>query len=148
MRFFKIVLAAIILVLGAGCAATGQKYSEMATSIPSLAADKGRIFFYRSDTMFGAAMTSDIRLNDRVVGRSERGSFFFVDEVPGNMIVSTVTEVEKQLTFKLAAGETKFVKTSVSFGVLVGRINSELTNSTEAKAEITGLAYTGAPLKK
>jgi hypothetical protein len=98
--------------------------------------------------MFGAAMTSDIRLNDRVVGRSERGSFFFVDEVPGNMIVSTVTEVEKQLTFKLAAGETKFVKTSVSFGVLVGRINSELTNSTEAKAEITGLAYTGAPLKK
>ena len=148
MRFFKVALVAIILVLGAGCAATGPKYSDVAASIPAVPANKGRIFFFRSDTMLGAAVTSDIRLNGKVVGKSERASFFFVDENPGNMTVATSTEVEKQLTFKLVAGETKYVKTSVSFGVLVGRINSELANSTEAKAEITGLAYTGAPLKK
>ena len=64
------------------------------------------------------------------------------------MTVMTSTEVEKQLTFKLAAGETKYVRTTVSFGVLVGRINSALVNGSEAKAEIEGLAYTGVPLKK
>ena len=46
------------------------------------------------------------------------------------------------------AGETKYVKTAVSFGVLVGRINSELVNAIEAKTEITGLAYTGTPITK
>lgn len=148
MRLVKIALIAITLALGAGCAATGPKYSEMAASIPSLAADKGRIYFFRPDTMLGAAVTSDIRLNGKVIGKSERGSFFFVDEAPGNMTVSTSTETEKQLTFKLATGETKYVKTTVSFGVLVGRINSELVSGTEAKAEIAGLAYTGTLMRK
>lgn len=148
MRFFKVIFLAVIVFLGAGCAATGPKYSDIASTIPSLAANKGRVFFFRPDTMLGAAITSDIRVNGNVVGKSERGSFFFVDQAPGNITVSTSTEVEKQLTFTLAAGETKYVKTTVSFGVLVGRINSALVNSTEAKAEIAGLAYTGTPLKK
>mgnify|MGYP000657415371 CR=1 FL=1 len=148
MRFFKTIFLAVIVFLGAGCAATGPKYSDIASTIPSLAANKGRVFFFRPDTMLGAAITSDIRVNGNVVGKSERGSFFFVDQVPGNITVSTSTEVEKQLTFTLAAGETKYVKTTVSFGVLVGRINSALVNSTEAKTEIAGLAYTGTPLKK
>lgn len=148
MRFFKVALIAVMLFLGVGCAATGPKYSDIASTIPSLSGNKGRIFFFRPDTMLGAAITSDIRLNGKVVGRSERGSFFFADEAPGNMTVMTSTEVEKQLTFKLAAGETKYVRTTVSFGVLVGRINSALVNGSEAKAEIEGLAYTGVPLKK
>ena len=148
MRFFKVALIAVMLFLGVGCAATGPKYSDIASTIPSLSGNKGRIFFFRPDTMLGAAVTSDIRLNGKVVGRSERGSFFFADEAPGSMTVMTSTEVEKQLTFKLAAGETKYVRTTVSFGVLVGRINSALVNGSEAKAEIEGLAYTGVPLKK
>jgi len=148
MKFIKAVAIAAIVLLGAGCAATGPKYSEVASTIPTLSSGKGRIYFYRPDTMLGAAITSDIRLNGSVVGKSERGSFFFVDSAPGNMTVLTSTEVEKQLTFTLAQGETKFVKTTVSFGVLVGRINSELVSSSVAKGELTGLAYTGTPLKK
>lgn len=148
MRLFKLALTMIVVVLASGCAATGPKYSDIAASIPPLLSDKGRIYFFRPDTIFGAAITSDIRLNGKVVGRSERGSFFFRDENPGNMTVATSTEVEKQLTFKLAAGETKYVKTSVSMGVLVGRINSELVNGAEAKPVVAELAYIGEPITK
>lgn len=148
MRAAKSILTLIAIVLITGCAATGPLYSEIAPSIPPVSGDKGRIYFYRSSTMLGGAITSDIRLNDRVVGRSVRGSFFFVDEAPGNYTVSTATEVERQLTLTLAAGETKDVQTSVSFGVLVGRINSILASPNDAIAEIAELRYTGAPLKK
>ncbi|MDH3514514.1 MAG: DUF2846 domain-containing protein [Gammaproteobacteria bacterium] len=147
MRNFKVVLLAVVMLLGTGCAATGPKYTDVAASIPPLASTQGRVYFFRPDTVFGAAVTSDIHLNGKIVGRSERGSFFFVDEAPGNMTVATSTEVEKQLTFTLAAGETKYVKTSVSFGVVVGRINPELVNSAEGKAALEGLAYTGTALK-
>jgi hypothetical protein len=116
----------------------------VAASIPPIASGKGRVFFYRLDTMLGAAVTSDITLNGRVVGRSERGSFFFVDQAPGNMTVLTSTETEKSLTFTLGQGERKFVRTSVSIGVLVGRIQPELVSASEAKAEIAELAYTGS----
>lgn len=148
MRIVKSVLTLLALVLITGCAATGPRYSEIAPSIPSISGDKGRVYFFRADTMLGAAVTSDIRLNNRVVGKSERGSFFYVDEAPGNCTVSTATEVERQLTFTLSAGETKYVRTSVSMGVLVGRVNSILASPNDAKAEIANLHYTGAPLKK
>ena len=148
MRIVKSVLTLLAIVVVVGCAATGPRLSEIAASIPPVPADKGRIYFFRGTTMLGAAVTSDIRLNDRVVGVSQRSSFFYVDEVPGNYTVSTTTEVERQLTFALSAGETKYVRTSVSFGVLVGRVNSILENPQIATAEIANLSYTGAALKK
>lgn len=148
MRAVKIMIAAIVFALLTGCAATGPLYSDISASIPPVPAGKGRIYFYRSDTMFGAAITSDISLNGKVVGRSERASVFYVDQAPGNCVVSTSTEVEKQLTFTLAAAETRYVHTSVSMGVLVGRINAKLVNAAEAKSEIASLHYIGAQAQK
>lgn len=147
MRVIKVMIAAIVVSILVGCAATGPLYSEISATIAPVPSDKGRIFFYRSDTMVGAAITSDIKLNDKVVGRSERASFFYVDQAPGNCVVSTSTEVERQLTFTLAPGETRYVHTSVSLGVLVGRINSRLENAADAKAEIANLHYIGDPAR-
>jgi hypothetical protein len=147
MRIAKVAALAIALVVISGCAATGPLYTEVAASFPAVPKDKGRIYFFRPDTMFGAAITSDIHLNGRVVGKSERASFFYVDEKPGKCTVATSTEVEKQLTFTLARGETRYVKTSVSFGALVGRINPKLVGATEAKTEIVELHYTGGQKK-
>ncbi len=147
MRGIRALFAVGLLSLLAACAATGPLYKEVAASIPPVPANKARIYFYRPDTMFGAAITSDITLNGRVVGRSERGSFFYVDETPGKCLVSTSTEVEKQLTFTAAAGETRYVRTSVSFGVLVGRINAELVNTETGKSEIVELHHTGIAKK-
>jgi len=147
MRVVKTVLALVAVALITGCAASGPKYTEIAASIPPVPANKGRVYFYRADTMFGAAVTSDISLNGKVVGKSERGSFLFADENPGKCTVATSTEVEKQLTFMLAPGETKYVETSVSMGVMVGRISPQLVGAEQARNEISsGLAYTGAPL--
>jgi hypothetical protein len=141
-------LALSVVVLMTGCAAVGPKHAEIATSIPAVEAGKGRIMFYRPNTVLGAAITADIRLNGNVVGRSERGSFFWVDQAPCDCIVATSTEVERQLTFKLGAGETRFVKTSVSMGLMVGRINPELVNSEEWNKDLPELSYTGTPLKR
>lgn len=145
MRAIKTVLLSCALLSLFGCAASGPLYRDVAASIPPVPAGKGRIYFYRPDTMLGAAVTAEIRLNDRVVGRSERGSFFFVDSNPGNYSVATSTEVERRLTFTLAAGETRYVKTSISFGALVGRINPELSGAAVGKSDIMELHYTGSP---
>lgn len=148
MHVTKAVIAIIVFSVLTGCAATGPLYSDMSASIPTLPANKGRIYFYRSDTALGAAVTSDISLNGKVVGKSERASVFYVDQTPGNCVVSTSTEVEKQLTFTLAANETRYVHTSVSLGVFVGRINAKLVNAAEAKSEIASLHFTGGQAQK
>ncbi|ROZ63177.1 DUF2846 domain-containing protein [Ramlibacter sp. WS9] len=135
-------LAAIAAVLG-GCAASGAKYQEVASSMPSLKPGEGRIYFLRSSSIVGAAIQPDIRLNGQVVGVSKPGGFFYVDRSAGTYAAATSTEVEKSASFALAAGETKYLRTTPSIGVLVGRIVVEIESPEKARAELPSLSYTG-----
>src|SRR3990172_903452 len=131
-----------VFALLAGCAATGVKYTEMKASVPALKPGEGRIYFYRSASMVGAAIQPEIKLNGVTVGSSVPGGVFFVDRPAGNYEASAATEVERKLTFTLATGETKYVRTYPSFGVMVGRINFELLNAAVAEAQLAPLSHT------
>lgn len=141
----RIALAALAAAatLVAGCA-SGPKFADVAKSISPIKPGEGRIYFFRSDSMLGAAIQPDIRLNNVVVGSSKPGAFFYVDRPAGTYLAAASTETEKTLSFALAAGETKYVRSSPSFGVLVGRINLELEDPKKAQAEIETLSFTGA----
>ena len=135
-----ITLAAVLMT---GCA-TGPKYAEVAQSIPTLKAEQGRIYFLRSSSIVGAAVQPEIRLNNDVVGKSQPGGFFYVDRPAGQYIAATSTETEKTLSFSLDVGEVKYVRTSPSFGLLVGRMVPTLESAEVAQKELPGLSYTGA----
>lgn len=145
--FLKLSMAASVLLLAAGCA-TGIKHEQMASSMPSLKSGEGRIYFFRSGSMFGAAVQPDIRLNGHVVGQSKPGGFFYLDRPAGNYVATTSTETEKSLTFTLQPGETKYVRSSPGFGLVVGRIILELETPEKAKAELGSLSYTGTVAAK
>lgn len=137
----------LLLVSGAaliatGCA-SGPQYKEMASSIPTLGADHGRIYFFRSSSVLGAGIQPDIKLNGAVVGESKPGGFFYIDEPAGQYTVSTETETEKTLSFALNTGETKYIRTSISMGILVGHVAPSLETPENATKEIEGLKYTG-----
>jgi hypothetical protein len=82
------------------------------------------------------------------VGDSKPGGFFFVDLPPGNVEVSTTTEVEKKATFTLERGQTRYVRTSPSFGILVGRIVPELVDTATGESELREMSYIGKPLTR
>ncbi|MBW9106419.1 DUF2846 domain-containing protein [Paraburkholderia phenoliruptrix] len=139
-----LVGSAFVALVASGCA-SGPQYKEVASSIPTLKEAQGRIYFYRSNSMFGAALQPTINLNGTPVGKSQAGGFFYVDEPAGQYVVSTATETEKTVSFKLDAGETKYVKTSVGFGLLVGRIIPSLESADEAAKNLEDLHYVANP---
>jgi hypothetical protein len=152
MKKTTLKFAAAAAVVGvafalSGCA-TGVKFQEMADSIPSLPKDQGRIYFFRSSSMMGAALQPEVRLNGEVVGQSKPGGFFYVDRPAGTYVAATATETEKTASFALQAGETKYLRTSVSFGLVVGRVVVELETPEKAKAELSSLSYTGTATGK
>ncbi|SOY43668.1 DUF2846 domain-containing protein [Cupriavidus taiwanensis] len=130
----------------AGCA-SGVKHADMEASIPTLKQGDGRVYFLRSASMFGAAIQPDLRLNNEVVGESKPGGFFFVDRPAGKYVASASTETEKTLSFVLDAGETKYVRSSPSMGLMVGRVVLELETPEKAKADLASLSYTGDVVK-
>lgn len=100
------------------------------------------MYFLRSASMFGAAIQPDLRLNGQVVGESKPGGFFFVDRPAGKYVASAATETEKTLSFALDGGETKYVRSSPSVGLMVGRVVLELETPDKAKEELSSLSYT------
>jgi hypothetical protein len=138
------LFAAVLVV--AGCA-SGPKYSELAAKMPSIKSGEGRIYFYRESSMMGAAVQPDIRLNGTVVGASKPGGYFYVDRPAGSYVAAASTETEKTASFTLDAGETKYLKSAPSFGLVVGRIVITLESADKAKAELASLSNTGATAK-
>ena len=141
----RIVLTALVLVgaLLTGCA-SGPRFSEVSSSILPIPAAEGRIYFFRSSSMMGAAIQPDIHLNGQVVGSSKPGGFFYLDRPAGTYTASTTTEVEKTTTFTLAVGETRYLRTSISMGLLVGHVAVEVEEPQKAMAEIQTLSLTGS----
>ena len=141
MKSKQICIFAFFLILLGGCAATGEKYSTLKESIEPLSAGMGRVIFYRDNNILGFAVTSDLYMNGENVGRSELGSFFYVDHEAGNIEVTATTETKKKLTFTLEEGETKYVRTTVGFGLVVGRIIPTLVSKEEGENALPDLAY-------
>jgi hypothetical protein len=135
------LMVVVIATVIAGCA-SGPKYAEMKDKIPALKAGEGRVYVYR-DSLLGAALTPSVYLNGKEVGISRANGFFYIDQPVGEYKLSASTEVERSVSFALAAGETKFVKVSISLGLIAGRPNFELVNAVGGQTAIEGLAYTG-----
>jgi hypothetical protein len=93
--------------------------------------------------LFIAAIALVAGLNNEVVGRSVPGGFSYVDRPPGKYAATTATEVENAVTFQLAAGETKYIKTTVTPGVLVGHVTPTLEFPEQGQSDISRLRYVG-----
>ncbi len=91
MKKCRYILVACMLALLGACA-SGPKYNEVQSAIPTIPADQGRIYVYRSASMLGGAIQPSVMLNGEKVGDSKPGGFFFVDRAPGNFEVLTSSE--------------------------------------------------------
>ena len=141
LTLFVTVLAAALF--GVGCVASGQKYSEYSSQIADLDPESSRIFFYRKNNFFGSGVQPQIKLNGKVVGKSQPNGFFYVDAEPGDQQVSAKTEVEKTLIISLSKGQVEYVRSSPALGLLIGRINFQIVEEAKALNEMQHLRYTG-----
>jgi hypothetical protein len=127
----------------AGCAASGPRFAEQESRTPTIGAEQGRVYFYRTNSMLGAAMQPQVSLDGAAVGKSQPGGYFYVDTTAGSHEAATSTEVSNKLSFVVDKGETKYVRTKVSMGVMVGHVVPELVGADEARKEIADLSYNG-----
>ena len=136
VRLFAVIFCILSLT---GCA-SGPKYAEVASAIPELKSDQGRIYVYRNSVL-GAAVTPDVKLNGEVIGSSMAKGFYFVDRSPGEYKIMTSTEVDRSLSFVLEPDQTKYVRLNISMGFFVGHVYPELVDDETAKKELAECSY-------
>ena len=136
-------LALLLVGFSLASCASPRGIDEPPLQIPALKPGYGRVYFTRPGEFGGAAVQPEIRMNNEVVGRSVPGGFSFVDRPPGKYAVTTATEVENAVTFQLSAGETKYIKTAVTPGILVGHVTPTLEFPEQGQSDIGSLRYVG-----
>lgn len=147
-RRFKLVAAAVLgAALLAGCG--GPRYKDVASTIPMMVPETGRIYFYQPPAPVGVVSAQPyLRVNGLKVGRSKPGSFFYVNRPAGKYVVDTLRD-DEQLSFTLAPGQTRYVRLSIE-GVSgnssnMGRQDMRLEDSeATAQQEMGPLKYWGA----
>ena len=72
--------------------------------------------------------------------------FFFVDRPPGDYTASASTEVTRSAMFHLSAGETKYITTALTRGILIGHVLPVLEYPEQGQSEVRQSRYIGPPL--
>jgi hypothetical protein len=140
-RSLVIMLAFVAL---SSCA-SGEKFTELQTTIAPPAAENGRIYIYRT-AVAGTAVQPAVKVNGEKVGNAVPNGFFYVDRPAGDYEITTETEVKRALTLKLEPGQTRYVKLNIGFGFFVGHVWPELVDNATGEKEIAKLRY--APPKQ
>lgn len=138
----QIMLYSIFGLLMVSCATTGPRYSEMADSVPPLTGPNGRVYIYRVSAL-GAAVQPEVVFDGKVVGKAVPMGFFYVDCAQGNHRIATSTEVERELTFHVIEGQTRYVRLNISMGFFVGHVYPDLVEGEKALSEIVNCHYIG-----
>jgi hypothetical protein len=112
-----------------------------------MAANSARIYFYRTDSMAGAAVQPSIKVNGVVVGSAVPGGYFYVDEPAGSYEISTTTEVKEAITASLKSGETRYVRFDIQMGLFVGHVAPTLVWPEQGESEIAKCHYIGGTAK-
>lgn len=86
-------------------------------------ADKGQIVFYRESKFAGAALGFKVREGETELGKLRSGNYFVITAEPGRHEYNMRSEVKDVLPLEVEAGETYYVKASISMGILAGRPN-------------------------
>ena len=135
-------IVATLCVFALSSCASGQKFSEMSSSMPKTPTGQGRIYIYRTSAL-GAAIQPSIKVDGEVVGSAVPQGFVYVDRPAGNHEISASTEVKRTLSLTLAPGDKRYVRMDVSFGFFAGHIYPVLVEPAEGEAAIKNLHYIG-----
>lgn len=135
----KILLLSFAITIAGGCATV--QYSDT-NIIPEAKENQSLVIFYREKMFAGSGVSYYIKLNDKPIGALKSGTYFYIYLKPGEYTFSASTEVTKTITINTEAGQTYYVKGSVTMGVMAGRPKLIIADKQEAKEIIPTLRMT------
>ncbi len=138
---FICLLASSVL---AGCASVPMQSSQESEQLKKYnppSSNKAGIYVYRKDSMFGAALKKDVRIDNACIGETARGVFFY-HEVEGDKDHTFSTESEfsdNDLVIRTMSGQLYFVEQNIKFGAFVGGAELILVNNDQGKSDVSSL---------
>jgi Protein of unknown function (DUF2846) len=116
------LLGALVALPASSGIAASKDAPRMSVVVPTPAAGKGQVVFFRPSAM-GMAIRCTIRENGKMVGRVGNGKYMIITADPGAHKYTTKTEATDELNLEVEPDETTYVKCKIAAGIMAGRPN-------------------------
>ena len=83
----KFIVVSTLLIILTGCGATGPRYSEHQSSVPSLDENRSRVVFFRNSRFMSGGADAEIHINDTKVGECADSAYFYADVDKGPVTI-------------------------------------------------------------
>ncbi|MDX4058039.1 DUF2846 domain-containing protein [Aliarcobacter skirrowii] len=144
-KILFLLLATATIFLFTGCYAKvdleSKETSNSAKLFKKPTNDKSGLYIYRNDSFFGGALTKELYINDKYIGKTAPGVFFY-EELEGDKEYKISTQSEfspNSILLTLEKGKLYFVRQYIKMGVFIGGANLEVIDSEKAKKAILEL---------
>lgn len=118
----KLLLAATMVALLAGCASVPMGDPARDTQLKSFQAVPGQVavYVFRNESM-GGAVKMDVIVNGRNIGETAANTFLFAEVPPGKVTVASKAENTDTVEFEAKAGDIVYVWQEVKMGLMFAR---------------------------
>lgn len=141
----KLLIPTVLMAsLITGCSSVPTESDEVALkakefNLPS--ESKAGLYIFRKDTFKGAALKKDVFVDEKCIGETAKGVFFY-HEVDGNQEHTVSTESEfsnNDLVITTEPGSLYFVEQYIKMGAFVGGAGLQEVDTEQGKNELTKL---------
>ena len=133
-KTFAIISALLML---AACGANKQA-KPITGSLPDISPESARIYFYRSQVPFLAAIEPEFLVNGKSVGSAKINQVLYRDAQPGNYEIKISSDIEKPILILLKPRESRFFKAYGTTSVIRSYHAIKEVPEPEALKEIQG----------
>ncbi|WP_125932944.1 DUF2846 domain-containing protein [Kiloniella majae] len=130
------VIFATLMVLAA-CGANKQA-KPITGSLPAISPENSRIYFYRSQVPFLAAIEPEFLVNGKSVGTAKINQVHYRDAQPGNYEIKISSDIENPILILLKPGEARYFKAYGTTSVIRSYHAIKEIPEAEALKEIQG----------
>jgi starvation-inducible outer membrane lipoprotein len=121
-KWLQTALAALSILLAAGCATVPMAPPEADAKAKTFAVEPGKanIYVYRNES-FGGAITMTVALNGKLMGQTGPQTYFFWQVDPGKYEIQSIADNTSTVALDVQAGKNYFVWQEVKMGLWMAR---------------------------
>lgn len=139
LKRFAMFLSLVMLINVFGCASVPMAPTaddQLRKQFSAPAEGKSGLYIFR-DSVFGAALTKMVYIDDQVIGATAPNTYFYKEISSGQHKLSTQSEFGmNDITINANPGTNYFVRQYIKMGVFVGGANLEQVSEEDGKKAV------------
>lgn len=110
MPSFTKTFAAISILLALSACGASKQAKPITGNLPAISPESARIYFYRSQVPFLAAIEPEFLVNGKSVGAAKINQVLYRNAQPGNYEIKISSDIENPILILLKPGEARYFK--------------------------------------